>query len=68
MKIKVKVELMSDGCADTSVADIGNCFVEVSCAEKNITLVGFYDKLSKTIIPIGDTVTKKLFSNWYYYC
>ena len=52
LNTKVKVNLMSDVCADTSVADIGNGFFKVSRTAINVTLVGFDDDLSKKSIPI----------------
>ena len=50
---KGKGDIMADGCADTSVADILNCFVEVPWNELKVTLVRFDDDLSKKSIPIG---------------
>ena len=55
--VKVKGKLMADGCADTSVAAIGNGFVEVSRTRRSVTLVGFDDDLSKKTVPIGSAVS-----------
>ena len=46
-------KFMADGCADTSIAAIGNGFVEVARTEQLITLVGFDKDLTKPNIPIG---------------
>ena len=50
---KDKGKLIADGCADTSIAAIGNGFKEISRLDKTVTLVGFNDYLSKKEIPIG---------------
>ena len=41
LNTKGKEKLMSYGCADTSVSDIGNEIYEVSWNERKVTLVGF---------------------------
>ena len=41
---------MADGCADTSVAFIGNGFVEVSQTNRKVIFVDCYDNLFKECI------------------
>ena len=48
---------MAYGCYYTSVAAIGNGFVEVSQTSKNVTLFGFDDDLSNKSISIGAVTT-----------
>ena len=48
---------MADGCADTSVASIGNDFFGVSSTSRKVILVVFDDDISKKYIPIGAYVT-----------
>ena len=56
LKTKAKGKLIADGCADTSVADIENSFVEALRTAWMVPLVGFDDDLYKKSIPIGATV------------
>ena len=51
---KGKVEIMADGCADTSVAFIGNGFVEVSQTNRKVIFVDCYDNLFKECILVWD--------------
>ena len=50
---KGKGKMMADGCADISIAAVGNGFREISRSDKTVTLVGFNNDLSKKEIPIG---------------
>ena len=50
-------KLMIDGCADTSIAAIGNGFVEVSGTDRSVKIIGFDSDLAKYSIPIGSAVT-----------
>ena len=43
---------MVDGCADTSIAAIGNGFVEVSRLERTVNLIGLAKDLIKESVPI----------------
>ena len=57
IKSKLKGNLVSDGCANTSAAAIGSGFVKVSKTEIKFTLVVFDDDISKKSIPIGSSAT-----------
>ena len=57
LKTKAKVNLMSYGCADTSVAATGNGYVEVSQTARKVIMFVFDDNLSKRYITIGATTT-----------
>ena len=54
-KNKIKGKLMEYVYSETSVAVIENDCVEVLRNKIRVTLVGFYDDLSKKYIPIGVT-------------
>ena len=52
LSIKVKGEIMVDGCYEISVASIGNGFVEVYQTERKVVLVRFYDIMPKECITV----------------
>ena len=53
LKSKHKGNLVADGCADVSVAEILYGFVEVLCTERKFTLAVVDHYLLKKFIPIG---------------
>ena len=51
--IPLKVKIVGNWYAVTSVADIGNTFVEASHIEMKYALAGFYDDIYKKYIMVG---------------